>query len=290
MNEIPPSVAAWREQGSFADIGGRRIFVVDHGPRSEEAVLVLHGFPASTFDWRAVIAELARRARVVTFDFLGYGLSEKPVEARYSLFEQTDLAEQVAARAGLRRCLLVSHDMGDTVAAELLHRSTEGRLGLEVARSIVTNGSIFIDMAQLSPGQLALLALPDEPLAEPLPLEAFRPGVAVTFSAEHQPSDEELDGMLWLIQNGGGDRLLPRLIRYVEERCKNQDRWTAGLVDYPGPMTLVWGEQDPIAVVAMAARLSSLRPATEVLVWPDVGHWPSIEAPDRLAAVILERL
>jgi len=42
--------------------------------------------------------------------------------------------------------------------------------------------------------------MPDEVLSEPLQLDAFRPGVALTFSAVHQPSEEEVDCMLWLIR------------------------------------------------------------------------------------------
>jgi pimeloyl-ACP methyl ester carboxylesterase len=178
--------------------------------------------------------------------------------------------------------------MGDTVAAELLMRQAEGKLGFAIERSIITNGSIFIDMAQLSTGQQFLLSMPDERLSEPLGLDGMRPGLAETFGIK--PSDAELDAMVELIGNGGGDRLLPRLIRYIEERRANQDRFTRGFTSFEGPMTALWGELDPIAVVAMTDRLLELRPQTEVVRWPDVGHWPSLEAPDRVAAAILERL
>lgn len=55
-------------------------------------------------------------------------------------------------------------------------------------------------------------------------------------------------------------------------------------------MTALWGEQDPIAVVGMAHHLRELRGDTEVVTWPDVGHWPSIEVPERVAEAILARL
>lgn len=286
----PEPVAEWIDTGHRVQIDGRGIFVLDTNSFAGRVVFILHGFPVSSFDWRKVVPLLARRIRVVTFDFLGYGLSDKPHDARYSLFEQADLAERVAAEMGIERCVLVSHDMGDTVAAELLHRHTEGRLAFDIERSIITNGSIFIEMAQLSAGQQLLLTLPDEMLPEPLDLEAMRPGLEETFSPEHPPEAEEIDAMLWLLQREGGDRLLPKLIRYIEERRANQARFTQGLVGYRGPLTAVWGERDPIAVVAMTDRLRELRPDAEVVRWPDVGHWPSIEAPERLAEAIAERL
>lgn len=330
MSTLPREVEEWRDAGRHVAVGSHRIFVVDTNqiggsttriggtpnpaaaagtsgdvsPQAEAAaallprtpsshpglaVFVLHGFPGSSFDWCRVVPELAKRARVVAFDFLGFGLSDKP-DQRNSLREQADIAEAVAADARIARCVLVSHDMGDTVGAELLKRHTEGSLSFVIERSILTNGSIFIDMAQLSDGQKLLLELPDERLLEPLQLGGFAPGLRATFSPEHQPSDTELDAMIGLIRHNGGDQLLPRTIRYIEERRAHQPRWTSALVDFPGPMTALWGEQDPIAVVAMARQLKELRPATEVVTWPDVGHWPSIEVPERMTQAILERL
>jgi len=290
MSELPTSVREWRDQGRFIDHEGQRIFVVDTNSHPGPCVFILHGFPSSSYDWRMVVPELAKRVRVVAFDYLGFGLSDKPVEARYSLFEQSDLAEAVAAEAGIQRCVIVAHDLGDTVASELLKRSTEGRLPFQIDAAVLANGSIFIDLVQLSAGQQLLLSLPDEVLPEPLPLDNFGPGLRELFSREHQPPDEEFEAMVALLRNNGQDQLLPRQIRYIEERRANQDRWTAGLVDFPGPITALWGEQDPIAVPAMMDRLAELRPQTEIVRWPDVGHWPPIEVPERVTAAILERL
>jgi pimeloyl-ACP methyl ester carboxylesterase len=278
----------WRRAGRTVTVDGHEVFVADVG-EGNRTVMVLHGFPGSSWDWCDVAAALAGRARVVLFDFLGHGFSAKP-DQKYSLFAQTDLAIAVAAAAGIERCVLVSHDMGDTVAAEMLKREVEGTLPFAVDEAFLTNGSIFMDLVQLSAGQLALLSLPDEALTASLPLDAFRPGLEETFSPQHRPDAATIDGMLSLIANRDGDRVLPRIIRYVEERRAYQDRWTAGLAEYPGPMTAAWGALDPIAVVAMPHRLKQLRPATEIVIWDDVGHWPSIETPGRLAELIAAHL
>jgi pimeloyl-ACP methyl ester carboxylesterase len=289
MNELPTAVADWKDSGRFIEVEGNRIFVLDTNSHPGRTIFILHGFPSSSFDWHMIVPELAKKARVVTFDFLGFGLSDKP-DKRNSLFEQADIAEAVAADCGIEECVLVSHDMGDTVNAELLKRSTEGKLNFEIGKSVLTNGSIFMHLVQLSAGQLFLLELPDERLPEPLGIDGMAPGLQATFSTEHPAPEDELAAMLALIKHNGGDQLLPRTVRYIEERRANQDRWTAGLVDYPGPMTALWGEQDPIAVIAMPHHLKEIRPETEVVSWPDVSHWPSIEVPDRVTEAILERL
>ena len=187
------------------------------------------------------------------------------------------------------RAVIVAHDVGDTVAAELLHRHRKGVLSFDVAGCVLTNGSIFIDLVQLSAGQEALLALPDEPLAESLGPELLRAGLAATFPPG-LPDDDELDAIVALVEHNGGDLLLPRLIRYIDERRRNQPRWTSGVVDTAVPMAAVWGLLDPIAVAAMVDRLDELRRARghglDVVRWPDGGHWPAVERPTELAALI----
>ena len=85
-------------------------------------IVILHGFPGSTFDWRHVVDDLAADHRVVGHDFVGFGLSDKPVDADYSLFTQADRTERVLQALDVERAVIVAHDVGDTVAAELLHR------------------------------------------------------------------------------------------------------------------------------------------------------------------------
>ena len=123
-------VQQWRESGELVELGGRCIFVV----RREGVgtpVVVVHGYPGSSFDFAGVVDHLDRP--VLLLDLLGYGFSAKPRDASYSLFEQADLVESAVAWAGFTECALVGHDMGTTVVAELLARGNTGRLGFTVS-------------------------------------------------------------------------------------------------------------------------------------------------------------
>jgi pimeloyl-ACP methyl ester carboxylesterase len=270
--------------GTVMAIGERNVFVVDTGAGAAVPIVVLHGFPGSSHDWRHVLPLITTDRRVIAFDFPGYGRSSKAPEHSYSLFAQADLVESLLAALGIPRCVLVAHDMGDTVAAELLARSNEGRLGFEVEAAMLTNGSIFIDMVGLTRGQRLGLALPNRRLPFDMPRWVLHRSLLESFATP--PPDGEVPAMVEQIRIGGGARMIPVLIRYIEERRVHQSRWTAGLVDFSGPLTAVWGELDTIAVPGMVHRLAALRPGTEIVVWPDVGHWPSIEQPARLAEAI----
>ncbi len=289
---VPSTVADWAARGRVLSLPGGDVWVLDQ-PATDEAgldpMLVLHGFPTCSFDWRHVLPALSLRRRVVLFDFPGFGLSDKP-DQRYSLRRQADVAEAVCAALGLDRIALVTHDMGDSIGGELLARDLDGDLGLEITRRVLANGSIYLGLAHLTPGQLFLLDLPDARL-EPPPAgappdegEAMRAALAATFSPDSPSDPGELEAQWALIARDGGQRLLPRTIRYIEDRRAEEARFTGAIERHPSPLAVVWGDQDPIAVVAMVDRLHERRSDAHVTVLDGVGHYPMIEDPARFAA------
>lgn len=260
------------------------------GASSASPLVVLHGFPGSSRDWTDVVPLLPAEREVVTFDFPGYGADAKDPRRSYSLFDQATYVEELLAARGVGSAVLLAHDMGDTVAAELATRHNAGMLGFRLDGIVLTNGSIFIDLAQLTRGQRLTLRLPARRLPFPMPTWVLRRSLEESFTEAAPPPPGAIDALIEEIRRNDGDRLMPILIRYIEERRQHQARWTAGFVEYDGPLGLVWGRQDPIAVFAMAERLVSLRPGTRLVTLPDVGHWPSLEAPTELAAAVTSLL
>lgn len=259
--------------------------------RGLDPLLVLHGFPSCSFDWRHVLDRMRSERRVVLVDFIGFGLSDKP-DLRYSLRGQADVIEAVAAHFGLERVGLVTHDMGDSVGGELLERDLEGRLGFAVSTRVLTNGSIYLDMAHLTQGQQLLLALPDE-RSDLLGADdgvSFRDGLAATFSPDHPAGPIELDCQWLLLSRERGHTLMPRTIRYIEDRRAEERRFTGAIESHPSPLGVVWGADDPVAVHAMTGRLAEARPDAELITLDGVGHYPMIEAPQAFADAVCQLL
>lgn len=295
----PAAVTAWEARGRLLSLPQGEVWVLDQPPADDaglDPVLLLHGFPTCSFDWRHVLPALSRRRRVVAFDFPGFGLSAKP-DRRYSLRHQADVAESVCAALGLGRIALVTHDMGDSVGGELLARDLDGDLDLEISRRVLANGSIYLELAQLTPGQLFLLDLPDARLEPPAQRPAgerpagerdegaaMRAALAATFAPDYQPGPDELAAQWALIVRNGGHHLLPRTIRYIEDRRAEEARFTGAIERHPSPLAVVWGDRDPIAVVAMVDRLLERRPDAARTILDGVGHYPMIEDPGRFAA------
>jgi pimeloyl-ACP methyl ester carboxylesterase len=256
-------------------------------------LLVLHGFPTSSFDYAAVLDGLRAGRRVVLLDMVGYGLSAKPDRA-YSMALQADVAAAYVADLGIDRLDLLTHDMGDTVGGELLARRAEGTWPVEVTRRVVTNGSIYIDQAHLTNGQQLLLGLPDELLPPGIKIDAasITQSLRDTFSAATPlvpvgwPEDPVPPAAAQVVRDDG-HLVLPRLIRYIEERRGNERRFTGAIETDPAPLHIVWGLDDPIAVASMVDTLLAARPDATVHRLEGVGHYPMVEAPERFLAAVL---
>lgn len=281
-------VEQWSRLGTEMRSGDRRVFVVDAAKGGDrDPVLVLHGFPTCSLDWRGALGTLGQHRQVVIPDYPGFGLSEKRDE-RYSIFMMADVVCDVVAQLGIESVALVTHDLGDSVGGEILARSLEGGLGFDVTRRVIANGSIYMDLVQLSDGQQFLLALPDEKLAaDAAPdRDALAAALRGTLAPDATVDEDELEALADLVVHDGGNQLLPRTIRYIEERRVHEGRWTGAIEAHPSPLTIVWGDVDPIAVWPMAERLQERRADATLVRLPGIGHYPMLEAPEAFNAAL----
>jgi pimeloyl-ACP methyl ester carboxylesterase len=289
----------WEGIGLRRDVCGHQIFTIDApaiGPEVYEPLLILHGFPTSSFDYAGVLDGLRAGRRVLLLDFLGYGLSDKP-DQPYTMGQQADIAMGFVADLGLDRLALLTHDMGDTVGGELLARRAEGTWSAEITRRVITNGSIYIEQAHLTDGQQLLLSLPDEKLPPNMPVnaESLTKSLRDTFSPHTvmpEPGSrlDPLPPTVEQILHNDGHLVLTRLIRYIEERRANERRFTGAIETDPSPLHVVWGADDPIAVVSMVDTLVAARPDATAIVLDLVGHYPMVEAPGRFLDAVLPAL
>jgi pimeloyl-ACP methyl ester carboxylesterase len=278
-------VAAWKERGAQEEVGGRSIHVFQRDGR-EPLLLLLHGFPSSSFDWRLLLEE-EREHAALAFDLLGFGLSEKPADHDYTLFEQADIAAELVRRHSRGRPIyIVAHDMGTSVATELMARDINGELEMDVRGALLFNGSMVQEAASPTLGQ-RLLRGPLGPVFARLSSERFfRQQLGSVFSPEHPLTDQEAEDQWCLISGRGGLRLGHKLISYTDERERHAERWHGALRDWPKPVSLVWGMLDPVATERVVEAVLSLRPSAPLTRLEDIGHYPQIEDPARLATAL----
>ena len=276
---LPSGVQEWRDGGRLVQTRAGSVFVRT-ATGTSPPILLLHGYPSSSYDFRHVVTRLGDRSWI-TLDFLGFGLSEKPRPHRYSLLEQADIVEEVVAevRTGPGPVQLVAHDMGTSVATELLARDLAGRLSFAVGAAVLSNGSVILERATLRPVQ-RLLRGPVGPLVARLSNQRmFTRELSHVFSAEHPLSKQEAADQWALLSESDGHRIIHLLTTYLHERVTHADRWHGAVADWPGRLGFLWGLLDPVATTAVLEGLQELRPGASLVELAGVGHYPELEDP-----------
>ncbi|MBJ7457727.1 MAG: alpha/beta hydrolase [Thermoleophilaceae bacterium] len=271
-------VAAWQEQGEFERFRERRVFVRCNdgaGP----ALVFLHGFPTSSFDFNQLVKRFSGRDWM-TFDFLGFGLSDKPRDHDYSLAWQADLATELIGRhLADRPVTIVAHDMGTSVATELMARDLAGELPFDLAGVVLFNGSVLLHLATPILGQRVLRGPLGAVLAPLNNGPVFRAQLASVFSDGHKPSREELQDHWELVANNGGRTMGRKLISYMDQRERYAERWHGAVRDWQGGLAFVWGLSDPVANPDVFNGLRELSPRAAAFPLPALGHYPHLEDP-----------
>ena len=286
---ITGRVETWQLKGRQEDFRGHSIHVF-HQEGDGPLLVLLHGFPTSSYDWRHLIERSPDRA-ILAFDFLGFGLSDKPRDHSYTLSWQADLTEELAGRYSNGEPVYVcAHDLGTSVATELLARDLADELSFEIAGVLLFNGSILIERANPILAQ-KLLRGPLGPLAARFANEAFfRRQFASVFSKAHPPSDEDTADNWSLMTFNEGNRLGHKLVSYMDERVIYADRWHGAVSKWDGDLRLLWGLEDPVAVTEVLDGLLELRPDLPAVRFPDLGHYPQIEDPARFTEALNESM
>ena len=248
---------------------------------------LLHGFPSSSHDWAKVAPALAEQHTLLLPDFLGFGASDKPDDHDYSLHEQADLVEALWEREGVGSTVVVAHDYAVSVTQELLARRAEDALAVDLTAVRLLNGGLYPDIHRPQPVQTALLDPEQGPqVSAAINEELFVKSLEPTFAEGFDYASDAAD--IWqTTSRDGGHLIAHRLIRYIADRERHAERWVTALEATDVPLAFVWGMLDPVSGAHMAERIRERLPNAPLLVLDDVGHWPSLEAPERVADALL---
>ncbi|KAK7102546.1 mesoderm-specific transcript protein-like isoform X1 [Littorina saxatilis] len=286
---LSPQVLGWQKQGKFFSYKGHNIFYRDmSGKGSKGTVMCLHGFPTFSWDWSKILPGLQTQySRVILFDFLGFGLSDKPESHNYSLFEQADIAESLAASLAVTKTHLLSHDYGDTVAQELLHRHNQVVQGKGKASALPTltlqslvllNGGIFPEGHKPRILQKLLLVPVLGPILGRLTFfRLFKRGFGEIFG-ENQPSEAEFLDFYATLCHKNGHHVTSGLLSYIPERHANRDRWVNALKEAKIPVLMIYGPADPVNPPAFADHFRKELPQHKLAILDKtIGHYPHLE-------------
>lgn len=255
------------------DLDGVEVFVREAGPPRAPAVLLPHGYPCSSFQFRGLLPLLADRWRLIAPDFPGCGLSGTPEGFPYDFDGYAAFLGRLATRLGAPRFALYLHDFGSQIGLRLAIAAPE-----RIAALIVQNGDIYED--QLGPRYAPLR----EYWARPTPERRARLADAVSeagfedeFLNDVRPElreriAPELWKLHWALMTPRRRELAVQVIAGLGSNLEWFPRYQAYLRERQPPTLIVWGPQDGYMPEGAArAYLRDLPRAELHLV--DGGHW-----------------
>ncbi|HEY9303292.1 MAG TPA: alpha/beta fold hydrolase [Mycobacterium sp.] len=236
-----PLLDRYRASGRIFTAGGIRSFALDDGPRDGEAVVCVHGVPASAYLYRKVVPALAARGlRGIAVDFPGLGLAERPVDADYSWTGLGRWLGSAIEALELERFHLVLHDIGGPIGLEVAAAEPDRVRSLTVLNTIVAVESFHRPWVM-------------EPFAHPVVGEAWLksvqlPGIFVALmkavGVTRRVPTAEIACYVPLLLGDDGGRAFLQIMRGFELTADKQRHYLAALRDKPYPAQIVWGVRD----------------------------------------------
>ena len=256
---------------------GHGMHYVDEG--SGETVLLVHGTPTWSFEWREVIHELSGRCRCVAPDHLGFGLSDRPADGAYTPEWHAANLARFVEQLDLRDVTLVVHDYGGPIGLPLALETPS-----RVRRLVVLNtwmwslkdDAAVVRAARLLGGGLGRFLYRR--------LNFSLRVIAPAAFADRKKLTKELHRH-WLAPFPDADsrgRVLWPLARALTGSDAHYARlWEARERLQGMPSLIVWGMKDPAFPPHHLRRWREVLPQAEVVELP-VGHWLQEEAPEEV--------
>jgi pimeloyl-ACP methyl ester carboxylesterase len=285
----------WKADGQYFDYLGFNVFYRTDG--SGPPLLLIHGYPFNSWDWASIWPALTSRFTVIAPDMLGMGFSDKPFAYRYSVHDHADMHEALLAHLGVRSCHVVAHDIGDSVAQELLTRhesKSEGAFRIESLTWL--NGGMFNEVytpraAQILLSQTGFGALASRFHKVVLSRRVMDRVIDELFGARTKPSPKLRQQFHEILEYNDGKRVTHKVGRFINDRPVHRNRWVRTMRQTTVPMRFIDGPADPNSGRHMAKRYEQVIPDADVVLLDDhIGHWPQIEAPEAVLSHLFDHI
>jgi pimeloyl-ACP methyl ester carboxylesterase len=277
------SIQDWKKLGNLISINDYDIFVCDTEVEEKETIILIHGFPTSSWDWKDIWALLEKDYRLIAVDMLGFGFSDKPNPHKYSISEQADIIEKIISDKKLISYHILAHDYGDTVTQEILSRKNR-KTSARCESVCFLNGGLFPETHKALLIQKILLSKLGWLVNKLATQKQFNNSMIRVFGPTTKPSKSELDNFWFLINYNKGRHIFHNLISYISDRKENRERWIFALKTSKIPIALINGSIDPVSGSHMIERYKKLiGDITWLKELKNIGHYPQIEAPEEVS-------
>jgi pimeloyl-ACP methyl ester carboxylesterase len=262
---------------------------VAHQPGPGPAVILLHGFPDNHHLYDRVLPHLGER-HVVTFDFLGWGDSDKPVGAAYTADEQTRQLDTIIAALALDKVVLVAHDASGPPAIDWAVAHPD-----RIERLVLLN-TYYCIMKSLRPPEAIWLF--STPLVRPVARWISRRFGDVVFRRMYfwqvgrffrdaPVRDTFLPLLYQQFQRApSAHRAFFGLNDDLRSTLRSRTARVGDLMRFDRPVRIVFGDADPYLNANVARDFAQLFPNADLHLVPGAGHFVQMDEPKLVAEQI----
>jgi len=273
-----------------ADVAGLRLFYREAGDPAKPTIVLLHGFPSSSYQFHDLMPRLEDRFHVIAPDYPGMGFSDAPAPTVLRpTFDDVGMAiDAFIAQRAPGPLILYLHDIGGPIGMRIAMAHPERIAGL-----IFQNFTTSVD--GWNPERLTVyerLGGPETPakLAETEQFATVERDMFLHKKGARQPDALNPDN--WAIDayafSIAANRVfMSRLFMNLTTNIQHYPEWTAYLKDRQPKTLIVWGRNDPLIVPAAAEFVKQVVPAADLRYF-DAGHFALDENADAIAEAIIE--
>jgi pimeloyl-ACP methyl ester carboxylesterase len=260
-------------QHKWLDLNGIRVFYREAGRPGAPVLLLPHGYPCSSYEFRALMPLLTDRWHLVAPDFPGSGLTDTPADFRYDFGGFADFLDSFTDALELDRFAIYLHDFGSQIGLRLAIKRPE-----KIAAVIIQNGDIYEDV--LGPKYQGLKDYWSNPSAENLEKIAgavSEEGFREEFLNDLRPEladriSPDLWKLHWSLMDERRRAIAVDVIAGLKDNTAWFPRYQDYLRDHQPPALIVWGPQDGYMPEASARAYLRDLPKAELYLL-DGGHW-----------------
>jgi len=276
----------WQERIVKQKVVALPLAYEEYGKEHNQTLLFLHGFGESRYTWRFLIDKLSKKYHLVMLDLKGFGKSPKTKDSAYSVYDQAKYVQHFIEDQELDNITLVGRSFGGGVALVLALMQKDGVMPRRIERLVLINSMSY---QQRLPSMMRYLQMPVIGFvgihllsSRWIATEAYK----FAFWDDSKIPQKSIDYAAKMISKPYAkyayiksvDLIIPDDITKMQKRYK----------EITLPTLILWGHEDISISVKFAHRLHRELPNSQIVIYPNVGHMPQEEVPDKVSFAIDE--
>jgi pimeloyl-ACP methyl ester carboxylesterase len=264
----------------FVEVNGMQVHLRDEGPHDDPApIVLLHGTAASLHTWQGWAMALRDQRRVIRFDLPGFGLTGPNRQNDYSTEADVLFVRAMMDKLGVQRFVIAGNSLGGLIAWNVAAQMPD-----RVERLILVDAAGYPPLAtgQERPLALAVARIPGvrRLFSYVLPRGLVESALQKLYGDPAKVTPDLVD-LYSEINRRAGDR---EALALRADQMRPADLQL--LKTIKAPTLILWGGRDRLLPPEMGRRFEDDIPGAKLVVFPDLGHMPMEEDPQRTVAVV----